>query len=661
MRPQVLIVASLLFLSACLSEVPSGPGAPPEAPAVPPGVLVMLRDAPEDSAAFDAALRAVLQQRDSATVAERWPSIGAAWVLGLAPEEQRLLLEDGRVASLGPIEAATIEQATGNWALDRLDQRTLPLDNRYENRMGSGAGVRIYVFDTGLMASHTQFTGRVIPGPDFLENPNGLVTHTNDCHGHGTLAASAAAGRTLGTAPGAEVQSVRVMTCQGQGISVDIVRGIDFVLAERRRAPSRPAVVNMSLAFVGGSTFIDDAVRRLVAAGVPVVVSAGNSARDACNQSPAREPSAITVGAMMNPDTRASFSNYGPCVDVWAPGVNVPGAHVGSPTMSTNWNGTSASAPYVAGLVAAYLSRFPTATPAQVARDLVGRASVVPLAGIPGESTARVAFANFGDNSLPLVSPPPQPRVTFSTSCVGRECYTHFELLGGASPKQVEFRSTGLLTHPPLVESRPNDANRGTARWRTRTAGTFVATAIVTFVDGRADTVRRSYKVVNAPPTISAASAACEGEICVLSGTATDDEPGLRTEWRLANRQVRTGSRVEVTLAPGSQSATFVATDDLGVAVNRSVTFIVTRLGPTARLAARCSERTCTLDATNSSFPTPIATGELDAGDGSAPLRTTTDLSRTVTYRNAGTYRARVTVTDRAGRSSTATTSVTVR
>lgn len=659
LRP--FFAAGLLFVSACLPDAPAGPGEPPPPPPLPPGMLLMLRDAPRDSVSFDSALNAVLPTSDSLTIAERWPSLGGAWVLGLTPDEQRQLLDDARVATIGAVEPVTLDGTTGNWALDRLDQRALPLDQRYVNRNGDGTGVRIYVFDTGIRIDHSQFGGRAVAGPDILADPSFASQHATDCHGHGTLAASAAVGRTLGTAPGAQVQSVRVLNCVGQGTSLDIARGADYVLAEYRRAPTRPAVVNMSLGIVGGSSLVDQAVRRLVDAGIPTVVSAGNHNMDACHQSPAREGSAITVGAMTSTDAKASFSNHGRCVDVWAPGVNVLGAHGSTPTMTALWGGTSASAPYVTGLVAAYLSRFPAATPAQVTDALVGRASQVRLGGVPDDGVQRVAFANFGDDTIAVVPPPRAPRTLLDVSCVVRSCSATLRVVGSAPTVfGYDIVTSGALLEPVRITAAPSaSADRVVARWRTAATGTFTATAI-TQVDGVVDTLRRTYTVVNQPPAISAAAATCQGALCVLQGTATDDEGAPSMSWRLANGEVRAGASAEVTLRSGTQSATFTATDALGLQVTRQISFRVSATPPRARLSVRCSGRTCTLDAGASSTTSPVQSYELDAGDGSAPLRGSAT-TRSVTYRNAGTYRARATVTDRAGQSATATVSVRVR
>lgn len=252
--------------------------------------------------------------------------------------------------------------AVSSWGLDRIDQRNLPLDNTYSNGHGNiGTGVHAYVIDTGINATHNDFAGRVAAGYDFVDNDN----DPNDCHGHGTHVSGTVGGTTYGVARGVTLHAVRVLNCSGSGTTAGVVAGVNWVAANHLN----PAVANMSL---GGSasSSLDAAVAGAVNAGVAMAVAAGNDSQDACNYSPAREPLAITVGATDSNDVRAYFSNWGSCLDVFAPGVNITSAWIGGNNSSNTISGTSMASPHVAGVAALVRGLHPTWTPAQVATEI---------------------------------------------------------------------------------------------------------------------------------------------------------------------------------------------------------------------------------------------------------------------------------------------------
>jgi len=236
----------------------------------------------------------------------------------------------------------------------------------------------VYVIDTGIYAGHSDFGGRAAVGTDTVgDGQDG----NDDCQGHGSHVAGTIAGKTWGLAKKANVVGVRVLDCQGSGTTESVVAGIEWVTANAKK----PAVANMSLGG-GADDALDAAVRRSVESGVTYAVAAGNESADACGVSPAREPSALTAGATDDRDGKASFSNFGECVDVFAPGVDIESVQIGSPDGFTTMSGTSMASPHVAGAAALYLGEKPDATPADVATALTTNATPDKVQN-PGEGS----------------------------------------------------------------------------------------------------------------------------------------------------------------------------------------------------------------------------------------------------------------------------------
>ncbi|HYI59118.1 MAG TPA: S8 family serine peptidase [Microlunatus sp.] len=288
------------------------------------------------------------------------------------------VVKDGRVR-------ASANQVHAPWGLDRLDQRSLPLDRAYGYAQ-TGAGVTAFVIDSGIRAGHTQFGGRVGVGIRFANGP--VDTNTSDCAGHGTHVAGIIGASTYGVAKGVREVPVRVLDCRGSGWNSDVIAGLDWVVAHQ---PAGRSVVNLSL---GGdvSNEVDAAVARTVAAGIPVVVAAGNNGWNACRNSPARATSAITVAASDSRDRRASFSDYGSCVDLFAPGVSILSTSAASDTATLTQSGTSMAAPHVTGLVARLLQTEPSLTPAQISARLTSTATTGKITDSAG-SPNRLAYA----------------------------------------------------------------------------------------------------------------------------------------------------------------------------------------------------------------------------------------------------------------------------
>ncbi len=285
-----------------------------------------------------------------------------------------------------PIAIAEV-QSPAPWNLDRIDQRALPLDDRYVYET-SGAGVHAYIIDTGIRTTHLEFSGRV---------GEGFTTYgtVEDCDGHGTHVAGTLGGTQYGVAKGVTLHPVRVLDCNGEGFVSDVIAGIDWVTGHF----IPPAVANMSL---GGepSPVLDATVEASIAAGVTYVVAAGNEASNACTFSPARVEEALTVAAMGPDDEGADFSNHGPCVDLFAPGVEILSAWHTSDGASEWLEGTSMAAPHVAGVAALFLALHPSATPQEVADELLEMATLQTLSQVRPATPNRLLFTGCAGASV---------------------------------------------------------------------------------------------------------------------------------------------------------------------------------------------------------------------------------------------------------------------
>lgn len=274
------------------------------------------------------------------------------------------------------VERGDATQTDPAWGLDRVDQRDLPLDAGYTYDT-TAPNVTAYIVDSGVNIAHRDFEGRASYGWNFVDG----TRTASDCHGHGTHVAGIVGGETHGVAKDVKLVAVKVLDCANSGTTEGVLAGYDWVV----KNAVKPAVANVS---IGGSASDakDAAVRRMVQAGITVSVSAGNKGTDACTQSPAREPSVITVAATAVDDSRPSWSNHGTCVDLFAPGASIPSTGIDSTTATRTMSGTSMSAPHVTGAAALYVSKHPTATPAQVTRALLDTASADRVTG-PGQGS----------------------------------------------------------------------------------------------------------------------------------------------------------------------------------------------------------------------------------------------------------------------------------
>jgi subtilisin family serine protease len=332
-------------------------------------------------------------------------SAAAALLLSL-DERVKYVEEDVEVYA-----ATTQRGATGG--LDRIDQRNSSLNGIY-NYTATGSGVHAYVIDSGIRSTHADFGGRVVFGFDvFADGQNG-----NDCNGHGTHVAGTIGSSTYGVAKNVTLHTVRVLNCAGSGTVSGVIAGIDWVTGNH----VKPAVANLSLSANAVSTSLDEAVKRSVSAGITYVVAAGNNNADACNYSPARVPTAITVGATSNNDARASFSNFGSCLDIFAPGVGTVSLSNANDTSVATMSGTSMASPHVAGVAALFLETNQMASPAMVADSLTASAT-----------TGLVTNAGIGSPNRLLYS--------LFTSCPGQ---TYTETLSGTGAINYHSSANGF-------------------------------------------------------------------------------------------------------------------------------------------------------------------------------------------------------------------------
>ncbi len=284
-------------------------------------------------------------------------------------------------------------QSPATWGLDRIDQRALPLSNSY-TYTATGTGVTAYIIDTGILAAHSEFGGRVASGYSAINDGRG----TSDCNGHGTHVAGTVAGATYGVAKQATLRPVRVLDCSGSGSTTGVIAGVDWVTSHH--ASGSPAVANMSLGG-GVSSALDTAVTNSINDGVTYAVAAGNENTNACNGSPSRVGAALTVGSTTSTDARSSFSNYGSCLDLFAPGSSITSAWYTSNTATNTISGTSMATPHVAGVAALYLQGNPSASAASVSSAIVNGSTSGVVSGAGTGSPNRLLYSLLGGGTPP--------------------------------------------------------------------------------------------------------------------------------------------------------------------------------------------------------------------------------------------------------------------
>lgn len=508
-----------------------------------------------------------------APVIARWEKALKGYAVRANAEQLRTLRADPRVRYVEPNGRATkvaTQTPTPSWGLDRIDQTNLPLNSSY-TYPNTGAGVHAYIIDTGIRPTHTEFSGRIGNGFSAINDGRG----SNDCDGHGTHVSGTVGGTVYGVAKGVTLHPVRVLDCTGSGTFAGVISGINWVASNR----ILPAVANMSLG--GGlNSAVNTATSNLVAAGVFTAVASGNSGANACNFSPASTPNATTVNSSTITDARSSFSNFGTCTDIFAPGSSIVSAYHTSNTATATLSGTSMASPHVAGAGALYLSANPSHTPAQTDAALKNNASVNKITNPGSGSPNRLLNISFIGGGTPGNQ---APHADFTISCDATTTPTQCTLDASGSTDDGGFGN--------LTVNWTNDVGRPAKTGNPAVflfvnwpyPNTFNVTLTVTDAGGLSNSITKQVVIPAGSPgggnqapvadfTIGCQTSAPRHS-CTLDASPSTDDAGfgnLTFAWtNNAGRPAKTGSTVtylHVTWPyPNNFNVTLTATDAGGL------------------------------------------------------------------------------------------------
>jgi subtilisin family serine protease len=423
--------------------------------AIPNSYIVVFKDTMVSSASV-AGKAAELSAKVGGKVGFRYTQALRGFEISVNEKAARKLATDPTVAFIEQNHTVSIngtQAPVPSWGLDRIDQRNLPLNNSYTYPV-TGTGVRAYIVDTGIRFSHTDFGGRAVTGFDAIDGGS-----ADDAHGHGTHVAGTVGGTSFGVAKGVTLVGVRVLNASGSGTNAQVIAGIDWVTGDHD--PGELAVANMSLGGAGNA--LNAAVANSIADGVSYAVAAGNESTDACTRTPASTPTAITVGATDINDNRASFSNFGTCLDIFGPGVNITSAWFTSDTATNTISGTSMATPHVAGAAALVLAQNPSFTPQQVRDSLFNNATNGVVINPGTGSVNKLLFVNGGPPPVNDFSVAVSP-ASGTTPQGGAVSSTVITTTTSGSPQTVTLSASGLPAGasasfvPPSVTSGANSA-----------------------------------------------------------------------------------------------------------------------------------------------------------------------------------------------------------
>ena len=431
---------------------------------------------------------------------------------------------------------ASAVQASPTWGLDRIDQRELPLDSRYE--YGSdGTGVTVYVVDTGILATHNEFAGRI--GEGYSSISDGLGT--TDCDGHGTHVAGTVGGTAYGVAKDVTLVPVRVLDCEGSGSDSTVISGIEWVIDNHAGGP---AVMNLSLGG-GYSAPLNQAVRRVHEAGIVVVVASGNDGSDACSDSPGSEPTAITVNASTSSDDDASFSNYGSCTDIYAPGQGIRSAFIGGNSQTASLSGTSMAAPHVAGAASLILEQNPNLTPSQVWSQMAEAATDIDW--YYTEADAKILL--FTGSELSSFANPPTPSIS-GTAATGET------LSADPGDWSVTCDCTPTFEYAWLRNGNPiSGATELTYDLRGSDNGTRISFGVTASADGFVDAVVTSSQTDRVSAGFTTASTptitgtATSGQTLRVSTGSWSPRPRFSYQWNCDGEPISRATRSSLRLS----------------------------------------------------------------------------------------------------------------
>lgn len=431
------------------------------------------------------------------------------------------MLNDPRVAWIEEDAEVRLSatQSNATWGLDRSDQRDLPLSGGYTYNT-TASNVTAYVIDTGILASHSDFGGRVRSGYSAINDGRG----TTDCNGHGTHVAGSVGGSNWGIAKGVKLVAVRVLDCNGSGTNSGVIAGVDWVTQDH--VAGAPAVANMSLGG-GASSALDTAVNNSINDGVTYVVASGNENKDACNSSPARVAGAITVNASTSSDARASFSNWGTCTDIFAPGASITSAWHTSTSATNTISGTSMAAPHVAGVAALYLSGNTSASPATVWSAIRDSSTPNKISSAGSGSPNRLLYSLLGSGGS---EPPADDTVTLSngqtmSSISGSTgSWKYYKLTVPSGQSKLDIRITGGSGDADLYVKRGSKPTTSSYDYRPYKSGNEESVSVTSPVAGDwyiGIHAYSSYSGLALQATYSTTSTGCTTYTNSLSGTGT--------------------------------------------------------------------------------------------------------------------------------------------